>query len=384
MQERGKRGIPDKNPPTSGIVRHESPMQKSGNRTRSRLVGRRGENLGRRSRQHHGMTRALPLRVMEIAGDGDMPLSPQGQVVCAIAIKQTALWLDYSPPNIDEPSSIPGGVAPGFSHVGIVPDDAAGQLVFSEMSRFPRPCTPALLHIHLVSSSSALILTAAQISSPTTHYKCLVGCTRDQDVVGSTSKGVCSQGPSSCALLVTPPVRRNDLDSWLRGTQRYILRFAVLCGTILFPLGFGACLQPSGGISPGYDRSSPDNSRKCPKGDEVEICNGSLRFTSPANRLTTRGSKETRRHDVAWLSWKHLTPHHAAVEEWNSAGMKGREKREGRRENPPTSGIPRPCIPALLHTHLTSSSLALETQMLMSSPVLSTPLVPLKGNVQGN
>ncbi|KAJ8874555.1 hypothetical protein PR048_025418 [Dryococelus australis] len=38
-----------------------------------------------------------------------------------------------------EPGSIPGGVAPGFSHVGIVPDDTAGQRVFSGVSRFPQP-----------------------------------------------------------------------------------------------------------------------------------------------------------------------------------------------------------------------------------------------------
>ncbi|KAJ8873937.1 hypothetical protein PR048_024775, partial [Dryococelus australis] len=39
-----------------------------------------------------------------------------------------------------EPGSIPGGVAPGFSHVGIVPDDAAGRRVFSDISlQFPPP-----------------------------------------------------------------------------------------------------------------------------------------------------------------------------------------------------------------------------------------------------
>ncbi|KAJ8894532.1 hypothetical protein PR048_007189 [Dryococelus australis] len=36
-----------------------------------------------------------------------------------------------------EPSSIPGRVAPGFSHVGIVPVDAADRWVFSGISRFP-------------------------------------------------------------------------------------------------------------------------------------------------------------------------------------------------------------------------------------------------------
>ncbi|KAJ8881398.1 hypothetical protein PR048_017879 [Dryococelus australis] len=37
----------------------------------------------------------------------------------------------------------------GFSHVGIVPDDAVGRQVFSRISRFTRPFSPALLHTHL-------------------------------------------------------------------------------------------------------------------------------------------------------------------------------------------------------------------------------------------
>ncbi|KAJ8868471.1 hypothetical protein PR048_029999 [Dryococelus australis] len=58
--------------------------------------------------------------------------------------------------NPDEPGSIPGGISPGLSHVGIVRDDAAGQRVFSGISRFPRLFIPALLHIHLASPSLAL------------------------------------------------------------------------------------------------------------------------------------------------------------------------------------------------------------------------------------
>ncbi|KAJ8866638.1 hypothetical protein PR048_032498 [Dryococelus australis] len=47
-------------------------------------------------------------------------------------------------------------------------DDAAGQQVFSEISRFPRPCIPALLHAHLTSPSSAFktsMFRSVQISS---------------------------------------------------------------------------------------------------------------------------------------------------------------------------------------------------------------------------
>ncbi|KAJ8875708.1 hypothetical protein PR048_023607 [Dryococelus australis] len=45
-----------------------------------------------------------------------------------------------------EAGSIPGGLTPGFSHVGIVLDDAACRRVFSRYFRFPRPCIPAPLH----------------------------------------------------------------------------------------------------------------------------------------------------------------------------------------------------------------------------------------------
>ncbi|KAJ8879235.1 hypothetical protein PR048_019841 [Dryococelus australis] len=71
--------------------------------------------------------------------------------------------------HLDEPGSILGGVAPVFSHVGIVLDDA-GRRTFSGISRFPRSFTPALLHTHLASPSSALktsMLRAAQIISLT-------------------------------------------------------------------------------------------------------------------------------------------------------------------------------------------------------------------------
>ncbi|KAJ8865870.1 hypothetical protein PR048_033393 [Dryococelus australis] len=69
-----------------------------------------------------------------------------------------------------EPGSTPGRVS-GFSYVGIVPDDAAGQRVFSGISRFPRPSIPAPIPCSPQSLSSALkisLLRTAQIS-PLTH-----------------------------------------------------------------------------------------------------------------------------------------------------------------------------------------------------------------------
>ncbi|KAJ8871348.1 hypothetical protein PR048_027665 [Dryococelus australis] len=52
--------------------------------------------------------------------------------------------------HLGNPGPIPGGFAPGFSHVGIVLDDAACRRIFSGYSRLPRPCIPVLLH-HRVS-----------------------------------------------------------------------------------------------------------------------------------------------------------------------------------------------------------------------------------------
>ncbi|KAJ8869888.1 hypothetical protein PR048_028897 [Dryococelus australis] len=57
---------------------------------------------------------------------------------------------------LGEPGSIPGWVAPGFSHVRTVPDDVAGRRVFSRISRFPYPLIPEMLHTQLASPSSAL------------------------------------------------------------------------------------------------------------------------------------------------------------------------------------------------------------------------------------
>ncbi|KAJ8891440.1 hypothetical protein PR048_003968 [Dryococelus australis] len=51
---------------------------------------------------------------------------------------------------LGEPDSIPCGLAPEFSHVDILPDDATGRRVFSGISRFSRRFIPMLLHSHLI------------------------------------------------------------------------------------------------------------------------------------------------------------------------------------------------------------------------------------------
>ncbi|KAJ8868627.1 hypothetical protein PR048_030166 [Dryococelus australis] len=56
--------------------------------------------------------------------------------------------------HLGEPGSTLGGAAPGFLHVRIVLNDAASRRIFSGISRFPRPCIPALLRNHFASPSS--------------------------------------------------------------------------------------------------------------------------------------------------------------------------------------------------------------------------------------
>ncbi|KAJ8883039.1 hypothetical protein PR048_014878 [Dryococelus australis] len=67
----------------------------------------------------------------------------------------TALFPSGAAPYFNHPgvpASIPYRATPGFSQVGIVPDDAAGRRVFSEISRFPRPSITAMLHSSLFHS----------------------------------------------------------------------------------------------------------------------------------------------------------------------------------------------------------------------------------------
>ncbi|KAJ8896278.1 hypothetical protein PR048_001622 [Dryococelus australis] len=97
-------------------------------------------------------------------------------VSCASGLRDSGIKIDgtpgilyYSPPTRGEPGSIPRGVAPGFSHVGIVPDDASGRRVFLQGSPIsPCLCIPALLITHFTSTLSALktsLLRAARLTT---------------------------------------------------------------------------------------------------------------------------------------------------------------------------------------------------------------------------
>ncbi|KAJ8878707.1 hypothetical protein PR048_019292 [Dryococelus australis] len=86
-----------------------------------------------------------------------------------------------------EPGSIPGRVTPGFSQVGIVPDDAAGRRVFTGIPRFPFSCIPALLYSDLISLETSLLRASqifqhnsTQLNSPFSLYGYVRGNLADQ------------------------------------------------------------------------------------------------------------------------------------------------------------------------------------------------------------
>ncbi|KAJ8867819.1 hypothetical protein PR048_031624 [Dryococelus australis] len=87
----------------------------------------------------------------------------------ACVSRRTREW-SFAPSHQGKPGSLPGRVTPGFSHVGIVPEDAAGRRDFSGISRFSPPFIPTLLHTQPHLPSSALetsMFRAAQIYSLT-------------------------------------------------------------------------------------------------------------------------------------------------------------------------------------------------------------------------
>ncbi|KAJ8895332.1 hypothetical protein PR048_000658 [Dryococelus australis] len=87
-----------------------------------------------------------------------------------------------------EPGSIPGGVAPGFSHVEILLDGVAGRRVFSGISRPSRPCTPAQLQTRLTppprSAAETTLLSTAQSSRHSiTHHSLIRLLSARQDLI---------------------------------------------------------------------------------------------------------------------------------------------------------------------------------------------------------
>ncbi|KAJ8887725.1 hypothetical protein PR048_013943 [Dryococelus australis] len=92
-----------------------------------------------------------------------------GQTDC-LRMRRTIVSPDLPVTHQGEPGSFPGRVTPGISHVGIVPDDAAGCRVFIGDHTFPPPFHSGAAPYSPQSPSSSLktsLLRAAKISSLT-------------------------------------------------------------------------------------------------------------------------------------------------------------------------------------------------------------------------
>ncbi|KAJ8872625.1 hypothetical protein PR048_026233 [Dryococelus australis] len=104
-------------------------------------------------------------------------------------------WLAHSPPTTCDPGSIPGGFTPGFSHVGIVLDDAACRWVFSGYSRFPRPCISSPLHPRI---------SFRVMSGDDGHLRVPAGNPVPRIMCGSPPSDICSRLGHVCLRHIAP------------------------------------------------------------------------------------------------------------------------------------------------------------------------------------
>ncbi|KAJ8894891.1 hypothetical protein PR048_000198 [Dryococelus australis] len=149
MQGRGKWEIPEKTPPTSVIVRHDSHMRES------RSDRKENQTPVSLLASHHSDPGSIPSRVtsgfshVRIVPDdtadqrvfSGYPVSPalsfrRCSILTSITLIGSQDLAVHYMTDQGEPGSIPSWVT-GFSQVGIVPDDAVGRWVFSGISRFP-------------------------------------------------------------------------------------------------------------------------------------------------------------------------------------------------------------------------------------------------------
>ncbi|KAJ8870174.1 hypothetical protein PR048_029188 [Dryococelus australis] len=87
---------------------------------------------GQEAREHFGRQIHARLAPHRSYAQG-VQCSRSNSVLCKLDLQPVSLIASHQ----GERGSIPGGVTPGFSHVGIVPDYAAGRRIFSEVSRSP-------------------------------------------------------------------------------------------------------------------------------------------------------------------------------------------------------------------------------------------------------
>ncbi|KAJ8869033.1 hypothetical protein PR048_030584 [Dryococelus australis] len=95
---------------------------------------------------------------------------------------------------------IPGGVAPGLSHVGIESHDATSRRVFSAISRFPRPCIPALLCTSPRPSNFGVYVIVILVAR--TYF--LVGCMFN---ILCSRRATCFKGELSTLFIFSTSVR---------------------------------------------------------------------------------------------------------------------------------------------------------------------------------
>ncbi|KAJ8865841.1 hypothetical protein PR048_033363 [Dryococelus australis] len=161
----GETEHPRENPPTGGIVRQDSHMRKVSEALKmsrckdvplSRLLLACWEAFVSNTRKKKKKGRAREQEKTAFSG-----------MVKYVLVASEDYNTDQT---TGEPGSIPGGVAPVFSHVGIVPHDASGRRVFSGISRFPpsfhsraAPCSPLFA---LIGSQDPDVKSGLNLSTP--------------------------------------------------------------------------------------------------------------------------------------------------------------------------------------------------------------------------
>ncbi|KAJ8878304.1 hypothetical protein PR048_018881 [Dryococelus australis] len=131
------------------------------------LIGSQDINRGRNEvrmeerRKQGRLKREIPEKTRQPAASSGTIPTCKNTGVSQPGIEPCSYWWEASISLLAfhqcEPGSIPGQVT-GFSHVGIVPDDAAGRRVFSGISRFPSP--PRSGTAPLTQSSSSALMTS--------------------------------------------------------------------------------------------------------------------------------------------------------------------------------------------------------------------------------
>ncbi|KAJ8888297.1 hypothetical protein PR048_007784 [Dryococelus australis] len=197
----GETEDPRENPPSNGIVRHDSHWRKSAPRcvrapSHAAIIGpdKPLQPVEERLFRAFHLTTGPHARVYACAcvsrqgvGPGGGGVNTEGEresvsycekfsvgwasswrVDCQASLFcEGPRWcssLDYPPSRQGKPANIPRGVVPRFSHAGIMPDDAAGPRAFAGVSPFPPPLH-SVVAPYLASPSAALKTSMLRASS---------------------------------------------------------------------------------------------------------------------------------------------------------------------------------------------------------------------------